>query len=338
MNAQMMDYFARQAAVHGVGIDGLKKLQSARITVVGAGGVGSVAAYFLASQGIGQLKLIDQDIVEESNLHRLLGVDQEDLHLPKAEALARKLNKRHPWTRTEAIVETLREENIGELLDRTDLVVDGTDNFRSRYVLNRFAAENKTPFLFTSAIANQAHLSLFNPPTTPCLECLIQDSGSTSVESCETLGVNPTTVGIIGSLAAAEAVKRILALPSNLLGHLLTVDLAGPDFVSTVIKRREDCRVCNGSFSEQVHRDSVVMLCGDNAANVLPEREIEIDLQSLNTKIPRESILASSESVLVYTRQANRVSVFKTGRLLIGNVHTEQAAKQIANEVWKQIL
>ena len=338
MNAQMMDYFARQIAVQEVGADGLKKLQSARITVVGAGGVGSAAAYFLASQGIGHLKLIDQDIVEESNLHRLLGVNQGDLHVPKAEALARKLNSRHPWTRTEAIVETLRAGNAGELLDQTDLVIDGTDNFRSRYVLNRFAAENKVPYLFTSAIANQGHLSLFNPPATPCLECLIQDSGSISAENCETFGVNPTTVGIIGTLAATEAVKRILGLPSNLLGHLLTIDLAGPDFVYTEITKRDDCRICNGSSSEPVQRDGVVMLCGDSVANVLPEREIEIDLQSLNGKIARESIIATSDSVFVYTREPHRVSVFKTGRLLIGNVRTEGAAKQVASEVWKEIL
>src|SRR5260370_13083376 len=338
MNVQMMEYFARETAVHEVGIDGLKKLQSARITVVGAGGVGSATAYFLASQGIGHLKLIDQDIVEESNLHRLLGIDHGDLHVPKAEALARKLSLRHPWTRTEAIVDTLRAGNAGELLDQTDLIVDGTDNFRSRYVLNRFAAENRIPYLFTSAIANQGHLSLFSPPATPCLECLIQDSGSISAESCETLGVNPTTVGIIGSLAAAETVKRILGLPSNLLGHLLTVDLAGPDFVSSAINKRDDCGVCNGSFSEEFHRDTVVMLCGDNVANILPETEIEIDLQSLNGKIARESIVATSDSVFVYTRQTHRVSVFKTGRLLIAKVRTEEAARQVASEVWKEIL
>src|SRR6266568_6697725 len=337
MNVQMIDYFARQTAVQEVGIDGLKKLQSAKVTIVGAGGVGSSAAYFLASQGIGHLKLIDQDIVEESNLHRLLGMEQGDLHMPKAEALARKLNSRHPWTRTEAIVETLRAGNAGELLEQTDMIIDGTDNFRSRYVLNRFAAENKVPYLFTSAIANQGHLSLFSRPATPCLECLIQDSGSISAESCETLGVNSTTVGIIGTLAAAEAAKRILGLPSNLLGHLLTVDLAGPDFVSTAIKRRDDCRVCNGS-SEPVHRDSVVMLCGDDVANVLPEREIELDLQALKGKIAKESIVTTSDSVFVYTRQTHRVSVFKTGRLLIGNVHTEKAARQVASEVWKEIL
>src|SRR5713226_4717617 len=164
MNAQMIDYFARQTAIQDVGINGLKRLQSATITVVGAGGVGSAAAYFLASQGIGHLKLIDQDIVEESNLHRLLGMDHDDLHLPKAEALARKLNSRHPWTRTEAIVETLRTGNSRELLDQSDLIVDGTDNFRARHVLNKFAAESHIPYLFTSAIANQGHISLFNPP------------------------------------------------------------------------------------------------------------------------------------------------------------------------------
>src|SRR2546426_4573263 len=127
MNVHMMVYFSRQTAVQEVGIAGLKRLQSAKLTIVGTGGVGSAAAYFLASQGIGHLKIIDQDIVEESNLHRLLGMDQGDLRLPKAEALARKLNLRHPWTRTEAVVETLRSGNSRELLDHTDLILDGTD-------------------------------------------------------------------------------------------------------------------------------------------------------------------------------------------------------------------
>src|SRR5206468_2899360 len=102
--------------------------------VVGTGGVGSAAAYFLASQGIGFLKLIDQDVVEESNLHRLIGVDYQDLHLPKAEALSQRLNSRHPWTRTEPITETLQTENATELLGLTDLIVteriiSGQDTF-----------------------------------------------------------------------------------------------------------------------------------------------------------------------------------------------------------------
>jgi adenylyltransferase/sulfurtransferase len=334
----MLDYFARQSAIPEIGVSGLQRLQSARLAVVGTGGVGSAAAYFLASLGIGHLRLVDQDIVEESNLHRLIGADRQDLHLPKVDVLGQKLNSRHPWTKTEPIVETLRVGNSRELLGETDLIVDGTDNFLARSILNRFAMENNIPYLFTSAIANQGHLSLFNPPATACLECLMPITGPAPVDTCETLGVTSTVVGMVGTLAATEAAKRVLGLPTRILGQLLTVDLAGPDFVYTPIRKRENCGVCNSSSSDQVRTDNVVMLCGDNVANVLPERDLFVNLESLNAKIPKESVVASSESVFVYTRQRHRVSVFKTGRLLIGNVHTEEAARQVASEVWNEIL
>src|SRR5713226_4107130 len=308
MNVQMLDYFARQSAVPEIGLSGLQRLQSAKLAIVGTGGVGSAAAYFLASLGIGHLKLIDQDIVEESNLHRLIGADRQDLHMPKAEVLGRKLNSRHHWTKTEAIVETLRARNSKELLGGTDLIIDGTDNFPARSILNRFAIENNIPYLFTSAIANQGHLSLFNPPATACLECLMPMTGTAPVDTCETLGVTSTVVGLVGILAAADAAKRVLELPTRILGHLLTIDLAGPDFVFTEVKRREKCGVCNGSSSDQVRSDNVVMLCGDNVANVLPERDLIVNLESLNAKIPKDSVVASSGSVFVYTKQHHRVS------------------------------
>jgi adenylyltransferase/sulfurtransferase len=157
-------------------------------------------------------------------------------------------------------------------------------------------------------------------------------------DSCETLGVTSTAVGIIGTLAASEAAKKVIGLPTRVLGQLLTIDLAGPEFLFTKIAKREKCATCNGSRSETVHHDSVVMLCGNNVANVLPEREVSLELQSLKTKIPRESIVASSDSVFAYIRQDHRVSVFKTGRLLIGNVNSEETARQVASQVWNEIL
>jgi molybdopterin/thiamine biosynthesis adenylyltransferase len=338
MNVQMLDYFARQLAIPEIGLSGFQRLQSAKLAVVGTGGVGSAAAHFLASLGIGQLTLIDQDIVEETNLHRLLGADQHDLHQAKAEALSRNLNSRHPWTGTEAIVETLRAENCDELLRDIDLIVDGTDNLRTRYILNRFSVTNNIPYLFTSAIANQGHLSLFNPPATPCLECLMSTAQPAPTENCETLGVTSTTVGMIGTVAASEAAKKVLGLTTRILGQLLTIDLGGPEFLFTKIAKRDKCAGCNSRRSETVHRDSVVMLCGDNVANVLPQKKVSLDLLSLNTKIPKESIVASSDSVFVYTRQPHRISVFKTGRLLIGSVSTEETARQVASDAWNEIL
>jgi hypothetical protein len=163
-------------------------------------------------------------------------------------------------------------------------------------------------------------------------------TGPGSVDTCETLGVTPTIVGLVGTLAAAEAAKKVLELPTRILGHLLTVDLAGPDFVFTKISKREKCGVCNGSPPQADLPDSAVMLCGDNVANILPGRDVVMDLQSLYTKVPKESVVASSQSVFVYNKQRHRVSVFKTGRLLIGNVRTEEVARQVASEVWSEIL
>jgi hypothetical protein len=122
----------------------------------------------------------------------------------------------------------------------------------------------------------------------------------TSIDTCETLGVTPTVVGIIGALAASEAMKRVLGSPTRILGHLLTVDLAGPDFIFTPITKREKCGVCNGSPPEPVHPDNVVMLCGDNAANILPGREMIID-PSPSTQRSRKNQRSQAPSPSSYT-------------------------------------
>src|SRR2546425_317223 len=120
-----------------IGKAGLQKLQSAKVTVVGVGGVGSSISYYLAQSGIGRLRLIDQDIVEPSNLHRLQGLDRSDLYHPKAEALAASLQRLVPFSHFEAVVDTLRSANVRELLGESDVIVDGLDNFRTRFILNR---------------------------------------------------------------------------------------------------------------------------------------------------------------------------------------------------------
>src|SRR6266571_8918114 len=154
-----------------IGTEGLQRLQAARATVVGVGGVGSSAALYLSQAGIGHVRLIDQDIVEPSNLHRLYGMDQSHLYHPKAEAMAESLSKLTPWTEAEPIVDTLRATNVDELLAGSDIVLDGLDNFRTRYILNEHSVGTSTPYVFTSAIQNQGHIGLFHPPKTSCMEC-----------------------------------------------------------------------------------------------------------------------------------------------------------------------
>src|SRR2546427_9580577 len=193
-------YFARHASVHGVGTEGVEKLGNARVAVVGCGGVGSAAADYLARSGVGFLRLIDQDIVDVSNLHRLHGASVGDVYQPKAEVIANALSRNMPWLKAEAIVDTAREANIEELLGGVDLIVDGLDNFRTRYVLNNYSIRTRVPYLFTSAIANQGHAALFQPPNNACLECIFPSLASRPNESCESLGGTSSVVATIGAI------------------------------------------------------------------------------------------------------------------------------------------
>ena len=338
MILQFQDYFSRESAVSEFGDKGLKRLQDWTVAVVGTGGVGSAAAWFLASLGVGHLTLIDQDIVEASNLHRLMGVDPRDLNTPKAESVARAIRSRYPWTTINPVVETLRVGNSAELLEKSNFILDGTDNFWTRRILNRFAIREKVPYLFTSAIANQGHLSLFESPTTPCLECVIPGLESNSMESCETFGVTSSIVGLVGNLAAMEATKRAVGLPTSILGRMLTIDLLGPDFIQTKLAKIETCHACGAGSVTENYSGKVAMMCGETTANVLPEKDFSIDLRSFGATIPLEHLIASSESVVVYDKGGHRISVFRTGRLLIDKVSDEKGAIETATRVWAQVL
>src|SRR5712692_1041421 len=159
-NTQESEFFARQLALPEMGPDGVAKLQSSTVAVVGTGGVGSAAAYYLSSSMVGSLRLIDQDIVEISNLARLHGADFKDLYKPKAEVLADTLARTSPHCKAQPIVETLTNRNIDQLLMDADLIVDGLDNFRTRYIVNKYASRTGTPYLFTSSVGEQSHLAL----------------------------------------------------------------------------------------------------------------------------------------------------------------------------------
>ncbi len=208
-----------------VGSEGLKRLQSAHVTIVGVGGVGSAAAFYLAQTGVGHLRLIDQDIVEPTNLHRLHGADQSHLYHPKAEVAAETLPHYAPWTKTEPIIDTLRASNVNELLRGSDIVVDGLDNFRTRYLLNQYSYETNTPYVFASAVQNQGHLGVIHPPETGCLECEIPGVLDRPEESCESLGVTPTITGLVGGFAASSKPELPEADPVTILcgGRVINV-------------------------------------------------------------------------------------------------------------------
>ncbi len=306
--------------------------------MVGVGGVGAATADYLARSGIGFLRLIDQDIVEPSNLHRLPGVEEEHLYHPKAEVIAATLARTNPWVSLEPVVDTLTLKNADELLDGADLIVDGLDNFRTRYYLNRQSCDRGIPYVFTSAIAAQGHVGVFAPPVTPCLECAFPAVVDRTEDSCEMLGILASAAGLVAAVAASEALKVLIGLPTLLKGQLLTVDMMGPDFLVSSVKRRDLCETCNATKKiEDISRGMLTTLCGEKTFNITPIVPRNLDLERIYQSIPSEAILARTNSVLVYRTGDFTVSLFKTGRLLLKGIDGEREALSAANEIWNQV-
>ena len=331
-------YFARQVAIPEFGVEGIRQLQSKCVGIAGVGGVGSSAAYYLAKSGIGKLLLVDQDIVESSNLQRVHMVSDHDLYHPKAEAIATSLKKNCIPTSTKATIDTITDRNVDQLFDEADLVLDGLDNFRTRYILNRFSARSHTPYMFVSAVAQQAHIALLEPPEGPCLECFMPGVKDRTENSCEILGVTPTITGLAGAIGAAISIKRLLGQPTELSHHILTVDLDGPDFVRSQIQKRSTCTTCTKhTLDEPTVSPVVTFLCGERTANIMPLETRQFDLTTISGRISPPNILLNSDSVLVFRHGPHTISLFPNGRLLIGEVDEEAQASRIAGEIWEMI-
>ena len=335
---QSLDYFSREISIPGIGPAGFQKLQESSVAIVGVGGVGSAAAYYLARSGVGHLKLIDQDIVETTNLQRLHSASMNDLYHPKAEVIADRLSEQATSCKIEPVIETVSDRNARALLRDVDLIFDGLDNFRTRYILNQFAVLSETPYLFASAIADQAHIALLNPPKTACLECIMPRVADRFADSCETLGVSPSITGLTGALGTGVALRFLLGNPNRWSDKLVTVDMAGPEFPLTRLARRHDCEGCGNSNVDRSGSDRLVtFLCGEHTANVLPVSDLTIELSKVGNNIPSDKILLSSVSVLVYRHEEFTVSLFRNGRLLIGGVENETQAAKMAREISKQV-
>src|SRR2546425_8874227 len=292
MSIQTQDYFSREIAIPNIGREGFHKLQSSSVAIVGVGGVGSSAAYYLARSGVGHLKLIDQDIVETTNLQRLHSASMNDLYHPKAEVIADGLSEEAEWCNIEPVIETVTDRNASDLLRDVDLIFDGLDNFRTRYILNQSAVMSETPYLFASAIADQAHIALLNPPKTACLECIMPRVADRFADSCETLGVSPSITGLTGSLGTGVALRFLLGNPNQWSEKLVTVDMAGPEFLLTKLAKRHDCEGCGNRNGDRSGSDRLMtFLCGEHTANVLPLKDLTIELSKIGNGIPPDKIL-----------------------------------------------
>ena len=244
LNKKIIERFSRQIVLKDIGVLGQKKILSSKVLIVGAGGLGSPVAEFLSRAGIGLLGIIDDDKVSLSNLHRQSLYNSSDIGKFKVKIAKNKIKKINPNTKVITYKIRLNDKNFMKIINDYDYIVDGSDNFKTKFLLNDFCIKFKK-ILVTGAISKfDGHIFTFNfkDKKVPCLRCFFQESNiSDELLNCESEGILGTVAGIIGSIQANEVLKKILNIGTSLDGYIFILDLLHLNFRKVKLQKRKDC-------------------------------------------------------------------------------------------------
>ena len=248
-DADFLERYSRHLRLPQVGLAGQKTLEQARVLLVGAGGLGSPAAFYLAAAGVGTLRLVDHDVVDRSNLQRQILHTEDRIGQPKVDSAALALQALNPRTRIEALPVRLEAGNLDALLADVDVVIDGSDNFPTRYLLSDACVRLAKPLVYGAVHRFEGQVSVFDagrrPGEAPCYRCLFpQAPRAEDAPNCAEAGVLGVLPGIIGLLQATETLKLILGLGDSLAGRLLHFDALSMRFRETRLNADPDCPAC----------------------------------------------------------------------------------------------
>ena len=244
---EQIDRYSRQIILKKIGVIGQKKLLQSKVLIIGAGGLGSPIAIYLAALGIGNIGIVDKDKVELSNLSRQIIFENKDIKKAKSVAAVNKIKKINPDVKVKSYSKNLTKININQIAKEYDFIIDGSDNFRTRFLVNDYCLKNKK-ILVSGAISKfdgQIYTFNFKKKNSPCLRCFIpQMPRNQDTDNCEYEGVLGPLAGIIGSIQANEIVKEILNIGNTLCGHILIINVLNLTFRKVNLKKRSDC-YCN---------------------------------------------------------------------------------------------
>lgn len=249
VNDEQLIRYSRQILLPQIDIDGQQVLLDARVLIIGVGGLGSPAAMYLAAAGVGTLVLCDNDRVDLSNLQRQIAHHNDEIGLPKVESAKRTLLRLNPDITVIPIPRRLTREELAEEASRSQVVLDCSDNFRTRFLVNAACVATRTPLVSGAVIRFEGQVSVFDTRSdqSPCYHCLFPDQPDEQDASCARNGVAAPAPGIIGSLQAVEALKLLLGLGRTLNGRLLLLDALDMEWTSLSVRKHPDCPTCSKS-------------------------------------------------------------------------------------------
>jgi molybdopterin-synthase adenylyltransferase len=327
------DRYSRQVLFPGIGAQGQVRLTQGRVAIVGCGATGASVCGLLARAGVGQLVIIDRDYVEPSNLQRQSLFDETDAaeSVPKAIAAGRKIATFNSEIQTTPVVADLTPENIASLLGDADLILDATDNFETRYLINDFAVKHGKPWIYAAAVAAYAVTMNVIPGETACLACMFPAPPEGTIETCDTAGILNSAVNLIGSIQATEAIKFLVGAKDKLRRTLLSFDVWSNEQAEIAAsKPRSGCLTCEKR--EFIHlageRRPQITLCGRNSVQI-HERHRPVDFAEMSARLGNHGTVKHNAFVLKFWRDPYEMTLFPDGRAIIKGTNDTSVARSL---------
>jgi adenylyltransferase/sulfurtransferase len=332
MKGDFLERYSRQIVLRELGLDGQKTLSGKRVLVVGLGALGSVATNILARLGVGFLRLVDRDFVELNNLHRQILYYEEDAFsgVPKAELAAERVRRINSDVEVEAVVDDVNYRSIERLVKDIDIIIDGTDNFETRFLVNDAALKYGIPWVYGSAIRTYGMVMNIVPGETACLRCFIRDPPPPgSLPTCETIGVLSTITHIVPAIQVTEAIKILLGREFS--RDLFVIDVWTHDFVRARVDKRDDCPACSLGIYEFLggRGQKTTVLCGTNSIQILPDGDVKLDLRSLGSRLKDVGRVEVSDTLLRLSIPPYEMAIFSNGRVIIKGTTDEKVARAL---------
>jgi molybdopterin/thiamine biosynthesis adenylyltransferase len=330
--------YSRQILFPPIGQSGQEKLSTSRVVIVGLGALGSVLANHMVRSGVGYVRLIDRDFVEESNLQRQMLYDEEDArkHIPKAIAAAEKLKRINSELTIEPIVEDVHSLNAGVLLSDVDLILDGTDNFQTRYLINDVAVKHQIPWIYGGAVSSRGMFAAIRPFETPCYRCLFPDPPVGSGETCDTVGVIGPIIHVIASYQATEALKILVGAENQYNPNLEQFELWTNQHVQMDIQqsRHPNCPACGRGEYEFLNpatetAEVFAVLCGRESVQITPRNPRPVKLQQKAELFRRIGKVELNPFLLRLHVDGYTLVLFKDGRVLVQGTNDISVARSM---------
>ncbi len=328
-----MERYSRQTILAQIGSRGQARISAARVAIVGLGATGGFMADLLARAGVGHIRLIDRDIVEISNLQRQVLYDERGSGMPKAEAAAERLTAVNSGIDLEPVVREVNPGTIGGLLGDAGIIMDGTDNIRTRFLINDFAVRNGIPWIYSGVVGTGGMEMAVIPGETACIRCLMpEEPAAGALPTCDVAGVLNTVPAVIGSIAVTEAIQVITDRwkSDEGTGRLHIFDAWEHSLETIKVPRDGGCTCCGKRRFDHLSspvRQGTIPLCGSGAVQIVPLHPMKIRLDELAARLDHLGGVRCTKFMVRFTTGGVELSIFGDGRAIVRGARDEAAAR-----------